>query len=265
MVLYRLENMADYVTYLREHPAEIQALYDDVLINVTSFFRDPMAFEILKSKVFPTIANKTYEVPIRIWIAGCATGEEAYSIAICLLEFLDNQPIKPPIQIYATDISDWAIEKARAGFYKQSLVADISPERLRRFFVPANGGYQIGKSVRELCIFAKQNLCSDPPFSKLDLISCRNVLIYLGAALQKKILHTFHYGLNPTGFLMLGASETTGELSELFALADKKHKIYTRKFAPARLNLDLVSNSYSSGTSICSKKLIGLSWIAMPR
>ena len=175
-------------------------------------------------------------------MAGCSTGEEAYSIAICLLEFLATQNIRPLIQIYATDISDWAIEKARTGFYKYSSVADISPERLKRFFVPVEDGYQIGKSVRELCVFARQNLCSDPPFSKLDLISCRNVLIYLGAALQKKILPTFHYGLKPTGFLMLGTSETTGESSDLFSSIDKKYKIYARKLAPARLTLDLVTN-----------------------
>ncbi|HEY9606009.1 MAG TPA: chemotaxis protein CheB [Allocoleopsis sp.] len=247
MVLYKLESLEDYVTYLRSHSAEVQALYEDVLINVTSFFRDAGVFDTLKSKVFPAITkDKALGVPIRIWVAGCSTGEEAYSIAICLLEFLENQAIKPPIQIYATDISDLAIEKARTGFYKQSLVADVSPEQLQRFFVQVEGGYQISKSVRELCVFAKQNLCSDPPFSKLDLISCRNVLIYLTAALQKKILPIFHYGLKPTGFLMLGTSETTGEASDLFALVDKKHKIYSRKLTPARLTLDLVANNYPS-------------------
>jgi two-component system, chemotaxis family, CheB/CheR fusion protein len=246
MVLYRLQSLEDYVTYLREHPAEVQALYDDLLINVTNFFREPLAFETLKSTVFPTLVDKGSDVPIRIWVAGCSTGEEAYSIAICLLEFLDRQPIQPPIQIYATDISDRAIEKARSGFYQQSMVADVSPERLQRFFVPVEGGYQISKSVRELCVFAKQNLCSDPPFSKLDLISCRNVLIYLGAALQRKVLPTFHYGLKPTGFLMLGTSETTGEASDLFTLVDKKQKIYAKRLAPARLTLDLIANTYPS-------------------
>jgi two-component system, chemotaxis family, CheB/CheR fusion protein len=246
MVLYRLESLEDYVIYLREHSAEVQALHEDMLINVTSFFRDPVEFNLLKSKVFPTIAAKTHGMPIRVWVAGCSTGEEAYSIAICLLEFLDNQPIKPPIQIYATDISDWAIEKARTGFYKQSLVADVSPERRQRFFVSVDGGYQISKAVRELCVFAKQNLFSDPPFSKLDLISCRNVLIYLGAGLQRKILPNFHYGLKPMGFLMLGTSETTGESSDLFIPVDKKHKIYAKKLVPTRLTLDLITHSHSS-------------------
>ncbi|WP_373542715.1 chemotaxis protein CheB [Chamaesiphon sp.] len=242
MVLYKLENIDDYVTYLRGHSAEVQALYEDMLIHVTSFFRDPIAFEALKTKVFPNIAKKGADVPIRIWVAGCSTGEEAYSIAICLLEYLENQPIKPPIQIYATDISDRAIDTARAGFYKYSAVADVSSERLQRCFVPADGGYRIGKSIREICVFARQNICSDPPFSKLDLISCRNVLIYLGAALQKKILPTFHYGLKPTGFLLLGTSETTGDSSDLFTAVDKKQKIYARKLAPARLSIDLIAH-----------------------
>jgi two-component system, chemotaxis family, CheB/CheR fusion protein len=260
MVLYRLESIEDYVIYLREHPEEVRALYEDILIHVTSFFRDPIAFEVLQAKVFPTIAAKSPEVPIRIWVAGCSTGEEAYSIAICLLEFLDTQAIRPPIQIYATDISDWAIERARTGFYQHSAVADISPERLQRFFVPVEDGYQIGKSVRELCVFARQNLCSDPPFSRLDLISCRNVLIYLGAALQQKILPTFHYGLKPSGFLMLGSSETTGESADLFTTIDKKQKIYARKLAPARLTLDLIASSPVSGMFNPSSKNATATW-----
>ena len=260
MVLYRLEQIEDYVVYLHEHPAEVQALYEDILINVTSFFRDPVAFEVLKTKVFPNIVNKSPAVPIRIWVAGCSTGEEAYSIAICLLEYLATQNIQLSIQIYATDISNWAIDRARTGFYKSSSVADISPDRLKRFFVPVEDGYQIGKSVRELCVFARQNLCSDPPFSKLDLISCRNVLIYLGAALQKKILPTFHYGLKPTGFLMLGTSETTGESSELFTALDKKYKIYARKLAPARLTLDLVTSGSASGIVNLVPKVANATW-----
>lgn len=250
MVLYKLDKLEDYVTYLRSHSAEVQALYDEVLINVTSFFRDAGAFDALTSKVFPAILKDkaAANLPIRIWVAGCSTGEETYSIAICLLEFLEAQGVKSSIQIYATDISDLVIEKARRGFYKQSLVADVSPERLQRFFVQVEGGYQIAKFVRELCVFAKQNLCSDPPFSKLDLISCRNVLIYFSAALQKKILPIFHYGLKPTGFLMLGTSETTGEASQLFSQVDKKHKIYSRKLIPGRLTLDLVTKNYPSQT-----------------
>jgi two-component system, chemotaxis family, CheB/CheR fusion protein len=233
-------------TYLQGHGAEVQALYEDIPINVTSFFRDPIAFATLESKVFPAIANRAPDSPIRIWVVGCSTGEEVYSIAICLLEFLDSQTVKPPIQIYATDISDWAIEKARKGIYLQNRVADVSPERLQRFFTPVEGGHQIGESVRELCVFAKQNLCSDPPFSKLDLISCRNVLIYLGTALQKKVFPIFHCALNPGGFLLLGNSETTGKSADLFTVVDKKYKIYSRKIASTRLSLELIANTYAS-------------------
>jgi two-component system CheB/CheR fusion protein len=245
MVLYKLESLEDYVRYLQDHPAEVTALYQDVLITVTSFFRDPEAFEVLKTKVFPVITkDRNPDTPIRIWVAGCSTGEEAYSIAMCLLEFLSNQVISTPIQIFATDINDVAIEKARTGIYKPSQLADVSPERLQRFFIPVEGGYQISKPVRELCVFARQNLISDPPFSRLDLITCRNVLIYLGNAVQKKLLPIFHYGLNSHGFLMLGTSETVGEFTDLFTLVDKKYKIYYRKLAPARLGIDLVTRNY---------------------
>jgi two-component system, chemotaxis family, CheB/CheR fusion protein len=246
MVLYRLETLEEYVVYLQGHRAEVQALYEDILIHVTSFFRDPIAFATLASQVFPAIANRAPDSPIRIWVVGCSTGEEVYSIAICLLEFLESQAVKSPIQIYATDISDWAIEKARKGIYPHNRVADVSPERLQRFFVPTEDGYQIGKSVRELCVFAKQNLCNDPPFSKLDLISCRNVLIYLGTALQKKVFPIFHYALKPTGFLLLGTSETIGKSADLFTVIDKKYKIYSRKTVSTRLSLDLIANTYAS-------------------
>lgn len=245
MILYKLERLEDYVRYLQENPAEVSALYQDLLITITSFFRDPEAFEALKSQVFPIIAkDRTPDLPIRIWVAGCSTGEEAYSIAICLLEFLTEQEINPPIQIFATDINEVAIEKARSGIYKPSQTVEVSPERLQRFFVQVEGGYQISKPVRELCVFARQNLIKDPPFSRLDLISCRNVLIYLGASVQKKLLPIFHYGLNSPGFLMLGTSETIGEFSDLFALVDKKYKIYARKMAPARLGIEMIPSNY---------------------
>jgi two-component system CheB/CheR fusion protein len=246
MALYKLERLEDYVRYLQEHPAEVMALYQDVLINVTSFFRDPEAFEALKTQVFPVITrDKSPGSPIRIWVAGCSTGEEAYSIAICLLEFLADQVAKPPVQIYATDVSEMVINKARTGLYKLSQLGDVSQERLQRFFVRVEDSYQVCKAVRELCVFARQNLNNDPPFSRLDLITCRNVLIYLGAALQKKLLPTFHYGLKPTGFLMLGTSETVGDSTDLFDLVDKKHKIYARKLASSRLNLDLTASQYA--------------------
>ncbi|MEG3849589.1 chemotaxis protein CheB [Microcoleus sp. herbarium19] len=245
MLLYKLERIEDYAEYLKNTPAEVTALYGDVLIHVTSFFRDPESFEVLSSQVFPEIVkDKSPKTPIRIWIAGCATGEEAYSIAICLLEFLGDGSAKQPIQIYATDISENAIAHARNGFYTAGQVADVSPDRLHRFFVQIEGGYQIAKSVRELCVFARQNLISDPPFSRMDLITCRNVLIYLGSGLQKKLLPMFHYGLGPGGFLMLGTSETVGDFAELFALFDKKNKIYAKKLLSHWLSIDLNASSY---------------------
>ncbi|HEY9748522.1 MAG TPA: CheR family methyltransferase, partial [Allocoleopsis sp.] len=199
-----------------------------------------------KRVVFPVISkDKSPGTPIRIWIAGCSTGEEAYSIAICLLEFLADQVGRIPIQIYATDISETAIEHARNGIYANSQIANISPERLYRFFVQVEGGYQISKAVREVCVFARQNLIGDPPFSRLDLISCRNVLIYLGNTLQKKLLPVFHYGLKSTGFLMLGTSETVGDFTDLFTLYDKKNKIYAKKLTAARPNIELTASSYA--------------------
>jgi two-component system, chemotaxis family, CheB/CheR fusion protein len=217
MLLYKLDRLADYAQYLRDNPAEIQALYQEILIHVTSFFRDPEAFEQLKEQVFPTITeHKSAKIPIRIWVAGCSTGEEVYSIAICLLEFLGDRSPLPAIQIFATDISESAISKARSGFYLENQTIDVSPERLNRFFTIEAGGYKINKTVRELCIFARQNLGSDPPFSNLDLISCRNVLIYLAEPLQKRVIPIFHYSLNPTGFLLLGTSESIGKFSSLF-------------------------------------------------
>ncbi|WP_293155811.1 MULTISPECIES: chemotaxis protein CheB [unclassified Microcoleus] len=245
MLLYKLDRIEDYAKYLQNTPAEVTALYHDVFIHVTSFFRDPESFKALSSKVFPAIVkDKPPQTPIRIWIAGCATGEEAYSIAICLLEFLADRATNLPIQIYATDISETAIVHARKGFYTSGQVADVSPERLHRFFVRVDGGYQIATPVRELCVFARQNLISDPPFSRMDLITCRNVLIYLGAPLQKKLLPMFHYGLGPAGFLMLGTSETVGDFAELFALFDKKHKIYAKKQQSHWLGIDLTTSSY---------------------
>lgn len=239
MVLYKMEQLEDYAQYLLDHPAEVKALYEEILIHVTSFFRDLEAFERLKEYVFPRIAhNKSAEVPIRIWVAGCSTGEEVYSIAICLLEFLGDRAIRPQIQIFATDISEAAIGKARSGFYLENQMLGVSEERRRRFFVSVEGGgYRICKLVRELCVFARQNLGIDPPFSNLDLVTCRNVMIYLEERLQKRVLSIFHYSLNQTGFLMLGSSESTGKSADLFTLVEGSGKIYSKKITanPPRL------------------------------
>lgn len=236
MALHAKESLADYARQLEADRPELHALYQDVLINVTSFFRDPEMFESLKESVFPEILKtKTPQTPIRIWTAGCSTGQEAYSLAIALSEFLDDKPVRPPIQIFATDLSDTvSLEKARLGLYPENIEAEVSPERLRRFFTKEDGKYRIIKSIRDVCVFAKHNLASDPPFSRVDLVSCRNVLIYLAPPLQKRVIPTFHYALNPTGFLMLGASESVGAFTDLFGVVDKTHKIFSKKATTVR-------------------------------
>jgi len=247
MVLYKLESLEDYAEHLRQNSGEVKALYEEILIHVTCFFRDPEVFDKLKELVFPTITqNKSANTPIRIWVAGCSTGEEVYSIAICLLEFLGDRVIPPPIQIFATDISEGAIGKARSGVYSENQMVDVSPERCQRFFIraEAGGSYRICKAIREMCVFARQDLGSDPPFSNLDLVSCRNVLIYLGESLQKKVMPIFNYSLNPTGFLLLGSSESTGKFSDLFNSVDKKSKIYAKKLNAARPTLSFTPSSY---------------------
>jgi two-component system, chemotaxis family, CheB/CheR fusion protein len=244
MLVYKLERLEDYVQYLQDDPTEVKALYDEILIHVTHFFRDPEAFEALKEQVFPVITCRKTDSPIRIWIPGCSTGEEVYSIVICLLEFLQGAGIMPQIQIFATDISQMAIDTARSGVYSESQMAGVSPERRNTFFFEVEGGYQITKSVRERCIFARQDLSRDPPFSRLDLISCRNVLIYLGEMLQKQVMPIFHHGLNPDGFLLLGMSESIGQFSDLFALENRKYKIYSKKLTATRSDFSFVTSSY---------------------
>ncbi|MCL1474060.1 CheR family methyltransferase [Argonema antarcticum] len=248
MLLYKLESLEDYAEYLQQNPAEVQALYEEILIHVTSFFRDHEAFEQLKKLVFPTISqNKSSHNPIRIWVAGCSTGEEVYSIAICLLEFLSERATVLPIQIFATDISEAAISRARSGFYLETQMEAVSPERRNRFFVPlANGDYQISSAVRELCVFARHNLGGDPPFSNLDLISCRNVLIYLSDSLQEQIMPLFHYSLNLTGFLMLGTSESVKTFSDLFSSVHEASKIYARRLTLTRPLFSFSTNAYTA-------------------
>jgi two-component system CheB/CheR fusion protein len=237
MLLHKIEKIEGYMDFIQENPSELETLYQDILINVTSFFREPETCDVLKSSFFPQMSKEaSSDIPIRAWVPGCATGEEAYSLAICLLEFLSDRKISRPIQIFATDIDEAAIEKARKGIYPENISKDVSSERLRRFFVKIEGGYQISKTIREMCIFARQNFVKDPPFSKIDLISCRNVLIYFGPVLQKKALTIMHYALNPKGFLMLGTSESIGESSSLFTIVDKKNKIYSRKSVPSNLH-----------------------------
>jgi two-component system CheB/CheR fusion protein len=239
MLLHKIDSLEQYVHYLRETPAEVDILYQDILINVTSFFRDPETFNVLKNAIFPRILeNRSSDMPIRVWVPACSTGEEVYSLAICFSEFYEERGVSHPVQFFASDIDEAAIEKARQGVYPDNIAQDVSPERLRRFFTRTEQGYQISKAVREQCVFARQNLIKDPPFSKMDLISCRNLLIYFGPVLQKKSLPVLHYALNPSGYLMLGRSESIGEFLELFSLVDQKNKIYSKKTAATPLHLD---------------------------
>jgi two-component system CheB/CheR fusion protein len=239
MVLNKIETVGSYLKRLENDPSEVDALYRDLLISVTSFFRDPETFGYLKSDIIPDILKRRRgDLPIRVWVAGCATGEEAYSIAILLLESSQWPGGSPPVQIFASDISKQAIQFARDGLYPENVAADISPERLRRFFVKVNDGYHVSKQVRDLCIFAVQDVTKDPPFSRMDLITCRNLLIYLGNPLQKKVLAAFHYALNPDGYLLLGASETAEAGSQAFRQIDKKHKVFSRVRTSARAHLE---------------------------
>ena len=236
MLLHKLESLRQYLQFLHQNPAEPPALCEDILIHVTGFFREPEAFQALAGEIFPKVFNnKAPGESIRVWVPGCSTGEETYSVAMVLLECLGDRVSSVPIQIFGTDISEVAIEKARAGVYSESSLAEVSPERLRRFFVKVDGGFQIAKSLREMCVFARQDLAQDPPFSRLDLISCRNVLIYMGPVLHKKVMGTFHYALKPTGFLMLGRSESMSGFTDLFTVVDREHKIWSKRPAePSR-------------------------------
>ena len=234
MAIHRLESPDQYARHLRNNREELDLLFNDILIHVTSFFREAATFTGITTHVLPSILRgRSSDEPVRVWVPGCATGEEAYSVAICILEYMRQTGQELAVQLFGTDLSDVALEQARAGIYPLSIEADVSPERLRRFFVPTNGMYQIARSVRDLCIFARQNVTKDPPFSKLDLITCRNLLIYLGHTLQSKVMRLFHYALKLNGYLVLGASETVGDANELFAPVDRQHKIYSRKSTPA--------------------------------
>lgn len=236
MVFLKQEKIADYVSHLQQNKTEQETLFQDLLIPVTSFFRDPSVFENLCETIFPElIKNKSNNNPLRIWVAACSTGEEAYSMAICLHEYLSDKTSNIKIQIFATDISEKAIAKARTGLYAKREMDGISDSRLLNFFTKTDGNYQIKKTIRDMCVFASHNFLKDPPFAKIDLISCRNVFIYMEPFLQKKAFTIFHYALNEKGYLLLGKSETAGSPSELFLQVGKKEKLYTRKSLPGRL------------------------------
>ena len=235
MALKKTESIGDYVTYLRDHRMEAEALYQDILINVTSFFRNPEAFESLKKTVYPRIfKGRSPNDTIRVWVPGYSTGEEAYSHAIGLVEYLTETRADIPLQVFGTDLSEAAVQKARAGVFKESIATDVVQTRLRRFFNKMEEGYQISKSIRDICVFAQQNVFTDPPFSKMDIVSCRNLLIYLGGSLQRRVIPIFHYALKPNGYLMVGNTEgLVGSGADLFDIVDKKSRIYLKKAVPS--------------------------------
>ena len=227
MAMLHQSTLAEYAHYLSAKPDEITALARDILINVTSFYRDPAVFELLKSAVFPGLMkDRATDLPLRLWVVGCSTGQEVYSIAIELIEHLAHGPVRPQVQIFATDISDWALAKARLGWYPESLAEEIPQDRLARYFTKEANGFRIIKTIRDLCVFAKHDITADIPFSRIDLISCRNVLIYLGTVLQRRVFQSFHVSLKPSGFLLLGSSESLGRAANLFETIDEKYRLY---------------------------------------
>ncbi len=247
IVLLELKKLKDYIKFLRENKDEIQKLYEDLLINVTSFFRDPKVFDRLKKQVLPAILKgKKKDQAIRIWVPGCSSGEEAYSIAICILETLGTKAGTVPVQIFATDVSEGGIHKARTGIYGKTIKNNITPERLKRFFTSDGYSYRVSKQLRGMCVFSKQNVFSDPPLSNMNLISCRNLLIYLQSVLQKTVLDKFHYALRPEGFLLLGNSEAAGGYSNLFKTLDRKQRIFVKKSLLVRPELEFGQKYYLS-------------------
>jgi two-component system, chemotaxis family, CheB/CheR fusion protein len=236
MVMLKFQDFDSYKKHIKGNKLEIQTLYDDILIHVTEFFRDPESFESLRKNVFPEIVkNHNQHSALRLWTAGCSTGEETYSIVISLIEYLESINLNIPIQVFATDISERAISSARLALYPETITKNISKERLAKFFQKTPNGYKVNKNIRDLCLFSKHDMTSDPPFAKLDFISCRNVLIYFSIDLQKKIIPTFHYALNNNGFLWLGKSETCGNFPNLFSLESKSHKYYKKSDAPSQV------------------------------
>ena len=238
MANHHIDSTSVYARYLKDNPAEARALFRELLINVTSFFRDPEAFEVLKNTILPPLlAGKPQGYVFRVWVAGCASGEEAYSIAIVLRELIDEMRVRDEqelaIQIYATDLDDEAIALARSGRYPPNIAQDITPQRLHRFFVKDEAGYKVTPSIREMVVFAVQNVAKDPAFTKLDLLSCRNLLIYLEPALQDRLILSFHYALKPDGVLFLSASESITNHPDLFAAVDRKWKFFQAKHAAA--------------------------------
>src|SRR2546426_4347265 len=242
MFLKRADTLDDYVQVLEGDPAECAALYDDILIHVTGFFREPKAFEVLKKRVLPALLKgRDRDAPIRVWVPGCSTGEEAYSLAISLFEHLGEKAPKTPVQVFATDLSEKAVAQAREGVYPAHIASRLSEERLRRFFTKTEHGYRIAESVRKWIVFSRHDVTKDPPYSRLDIVSCRNLLIFLEPLLQRRVFAALHWALKSDGYLMLGSAETVGELSDYFHVVDSKQKIYSKKSSSVPLQSDFFS------------------------
>jgi two-component system, chemotaxis family, CheB/CheR fusion protein len=254
MLLHKFESLQEYARFLSGNPAEIEALYRDVLISVTSFFRNPETYEALKERIFPRLTEeRNRHDRVRVWALGCSTGEEAYSIAMAFTEYLEASGKRLGMQVFATDLNAASVEKARAGIYAKGIQQDVSPERLRRFFVEVDGGYRIAKPIRDMCVFARQNMLADPPFSRIDLITCRNVLIYLEPVLQQKLIPILHYSLRSRGFLWLGGSETIGTYRDLFELVEPRHKFYAKKLAGAAVHVPPLAKRWQPSPDAATK------------
>lgn len=245
MLLRNMRTLEEYGKYLDDNSEEVKQLFADILIHVTEFFRDKETFNKLKTLIFPKLLkNKIHNLPLRVWVVGCSTGEEAYSVAISFIEYLEETQQSLPIQIFATDISEAAVQRARNGVYPLNIQRVISQDRLNRFFTKVENGYKINKSLRDLCLFSRHDVIKDAPFAKLDLICCRNVLIYFELPLQNQTLSIFHYALNPGGYLWVGNSETVGTLSSHFDLVDKAFKFYTPKPFARPLKFQFPTSTY---------------------
>jgi len=247
MVLHRIDALKDYIPLLQADPGEIEALYQDFLISVTSFFRNPEGFEMLRSKVFPQLTEDRSRLdPVRIWVLGCSTGEEAYSLAMSFIEFAEGTGRQYQIQIFATDLNGQGIEKARVGIYPRDIVQDVSPDRLRRFFTEVDGSYRISKQIRDICVFAQHNALAHAPFSRIDLVSCRNLMIYLQAPAQRRLISVLHYALKPDGVLWLGQSEALGSYRDLFQMEDPKYKLYRKAAGSGHLGAHMAITDFAS-------------------
>jgi chemotaxis methyl-accepting protein methylase/PAS domain-containing protein len=248
MGIHQIDKMSNYIHYLQENTQELDLLFKELLIGVTTFFRDPAAWEQMRDQAIPALlANQSTGQALRAWVPGCSTGEEAYSLAIAFKEAVEKAKLKGnfALQIFATDLDKDAVDKARQGIFPCNIAADVSGERLSRFFVKEEGGYRLRKEIREMVIFAPQNLIMDPPFTKLDILTCRNLLIYLDSEVQQKLIPLFHYSLNPGGILFLGSAETIGASTNLFTALDSKARIFRRKESALRPELVEFPTSFS--------------------